>query len=263
VSRSFTTFRKWHRSRGILYLVLHKLGRGGPLLGWPLLKRLRDAEHAIFAECHNTFAREIAPRVRLVTDVNSPIFVEEIRRQAADAVICSGGPIYRTPLISAAKLMLNYHTGISPIYNGTDTDIWAYVNGHRQFCGGTLMLMNEAVDGGDILAHHFCGVEPGDDPAEIFCKAIKEAPQVYNEFLDDVEQGNSFVSVRQTKPFFYYRSLDWTLYQSLLAQRLRTAKTVSKWHTEADTVRYWRSDSAETAMRRLKEEVLKRVLVDA
>lgn len=178
-------------------------------------------------------------------------------------MICSGGPIYRAPLIRAAKIMLNYHTGISPIYNGTHTNVWAYINGHPQFCGGTLMLMNEAVDGGDILAHHFCAVGPGDDPADIYCRAIKKAPHIYSAFLSDLEAGGSFVSIPQSKPFFYYRGLDWSLYQSLMIQRLQNKGSGSKYHAEEDTVYYWRSQSSETAMRAFESEILKRLFIHA
>jgi methionyl-tRNA formyltransferase len=241
---------------------LHKLGGGGTALGWHMTKRLRDAERAFFGDCHDAFDREIMPRAKRVEDVNSPAFAEEIRRLGADAVICSGGPIYRAPLIRAAKLMLNYHTGISPIYNGAHTNIWAYINGHPQFCGGTLMIMNEAVDGGDILAHHFCGVEPGDDPAAVFCKAIKAAPQIYNEFLTDIDAGNTITSISQAMPFFYYKTLDWTLYQSLLAERLRNRRTDLMYHCDVETVRYWRLESSD-AMSRFNDEILKRVLINA
>jgi folate-dependent phosphoribosylglycinamide formyltransferase PurN len=260
--RSLDTFKRWQKSRGAVYVALHKLGRGGGPLGWSRGGRLWAAEQRHFGHCHAEYQRLIAPKARVVDDVNSPAFAEEIRRLAPDAVICSGGPVYRAPLIRAAKLMLNYHTGISPVYNGSDTNIWAFINGHPQLCGGTLMVMGEAVDGGDILAHHFCGVEPGDDPADAFCRAIAGGAALYNEFLSDIEAGRSYRSVPQTKPFFYYRNLDWSLYQSLQAARLMAGASKASKRVPADTVRYWQLETAEAARRRLHDEITRRVLID-
>lgn len=262
LGRSLNTFKRWQKSRGALYIALHKLGRGGGLLGWSRGRRLREAEQKHFGHCHSQYQRLIAPKARVVDDVNSAAFVDEIRRLAPDAVICSGRPIYRPPLIRAAKLMLNYHTGISPIYNGSDTNLWAFINGQPQMCGGTLMVMGEAVDGGDILAHHFCGVEPEDDPADAFCRAIAGGAGLYNEFLADIEAGKPYCSIPQAKPFFYYRNLDWSLYQSLHAARLMAGAGKAHRRVSADTVRYWRLETAGAAKDRLQEEITRRVLID-
>ncbi len=262
LGRSIDTFKRWHNSRGLLYVALHKLGRGGGLFGWSRGRRLWEAEQKHFGHCHADYQRLIAPKARVVEDANGADFVDEIRRLAPDAVICSGGPVYRAPLIRAAKLMLNYHTGISPVYNGSDTNLWAFINGHPQLCGGTLMVMGETVDGGDILAHHFSGVEPGDDPADAFCRAIAGGAALYNDFLADIEAGKTYRSIPQAKPFFYYRNLDWSLYQSLQAARLMAGAGKASWRMPADTVRYWQSETAEAAKRRLHEEITRRVLID-
>jgi len=262
LGRSLNTFKRWQKSRGALYIALHKLGRGSGMLGWSRGQRLSAAEKKHFGHCHAEYQRLIAPKTRVVDDVNGAAFVDEIRRLAPDVVICSGGPIYRAPLIRAAKLMLNYHTGISPVYNGSETNLWAFINGHPQLCGGTLMVMGEAVDGGDILAHHFCGVEPGDDPADAFCRAIAGGAALYNDFLADIEAGAPFHSIPQSKPFFYYRNLDWSLYQSLLAKRMMAGAKKSFKHLPAENVRYWRLETAEAAKHRLHEEIIKRVLID-
>ena len=262
LGRSLDTFRRWRISRGAAYVVLHKLAGRGPLLGWSRNQGLAAAEARHFARFHDEYQRTVAPKARQVEDVNGPVFVEQIRHLDADVVVCSGGPVYRAPLIRAAKLMLNYHTGISPIYNGSDTNLWAYVNGHPQLCGGTLMVIGEAVDGGDILAHHFCGVVPGDDPADVFCRAIAGGASLYNEFLADYEAGKPWRKIPQMKPFFYYRSLDWSLYQSLLAERMSAPAAKHKLSAATETVRYWQSQSDDDARRRLQDELMKRMLVD-
>lgn len=262
LSRSLETFMRWRKSRGAIYIALHKLGRGGGALGWSRGHRLFEAEVKHFGRCRDEYEQLIAPKARVVDDVNGMAFIEEIRRLSPDAVICSGGPIYRAPLIRAAKLMLNYHTGISPIYNGSDTNIWAFANGHPQLCGGTLMVMGEAVDGGNILAHHFCGIEPGDDPADAFCRAIAGGGPLYNDFLTDIEAGRPYRSIPQAKPFFYYRSLDWSLYQSLLARRMLSAAEKTGRRVPPATVRYWQLETAEAAKRRLHEEITNRILID-
>ena len=76
------------------------------------------------------------------------------------------------------------------------------------------MIINKMVDGGNILAHYFPSIEPGDTPATLFMKTVKGAALVYLDFLRDLQQKKDFVSVPQFKSFFYFRSQDWNLQHS-------------------------------------------------
>jgi folate-dependent phosphoribosylglycinamide formyltransferase PurN len=250
------------RSQGAVHIALHQLTKGPASIGWRGRDRLRQAQQKFFSDAADVYDQVVASRAAYVNNINSDTFCQHMKDLAPDVVVCSGGPIYKKPLIEACKVMLNYHTGISPVYNGADTIWWAYANGHPQFCGGTLMLMNESVDGGNILAHYFTGNEPSDDPATLFCKAIQGGARLYNEFLADLRDGKSFQQLKQAKPFFYYRSDDWTIHQSLLVQRrLRACERNGKTLPE-DTERYWACSSPEVASQFFQNRIMHSVLYD-
>lgn len=254
------TFLKWKQDYGAFYVALHKLSGSRLLGGWGGGLRQEQAEEVFFGGCHAEYERQLAPLAEYVDDVNGSEFVERLHEIKPDVVICSGGPIYRAPLIRACKIMVNYHAGISPLYNGSNTNWWAYANGHARLCGGTLMIMNEIVDGGDILAHYFTGIDPDDNPATLFCKAIRGGAKLYNEFLSDLKGNKPYSSVPQPRPFFYYRGIDWTLYQSLkVGNRLLLQKRRGL-REPGHSAKYWTCDSDEIARRTFRDEILNRVL---
>ncbi|NJO34095.1 MAG: hypothetical protein HC869_14095 [Rhodospirillales bacterium] len=99
-------------------------------------------------------------------------------------------------------LILNFHSGISPIYNGSSTISFAFANGHPHLCGGTLMKMNAAVDGGEILAHYLPSVAAKDSPASLFMKTVGGAATLYERILDTCAAGLPLRSIPQPPPLF-------------------------------------------------------------
>ena len=138
---------------------------------------------------------------RIVEDINSPDSVRLLTDMKADVVVNSGGPIFKAPLLQAAPLVLNYHTGISPIYNGSDSVFWTFANGQPHLTGGTLMVMNAGVDAGDMLAHYLPSVEPEDTPGRQFMKTIVGGVALYCSFLEHLEAARPFVSAPRAPHF--------------------------------------------------------------
>lgn len=254
------SFLRWRRRYGIPHIVLRELAAGPLPVGWSGDRRMAAAERTFFARCEADYADTVAPLVHTVQDVNAPEFIGRLRELRPDVVVCSGGPIYRAPLIRAAGLMLNYHTGISPIYNGSNTIWWAFANGHQHLCGGTLMVMNEAVDGGAMLAHYFAPAEPHDDPASLFCKAIQGGARLYNEFLAHLRLGGEFLAVPQPRPFFYYQGYDWTAYQALAVRRRSQAMERAAYRQPERIVRYWNRACQDEATAVFRRQIIGSVL---
>ncbi len=115
--------------------------------------------------------------------------------------------------------MLNFHTGISPIYNGTDSAFWPFANGHPQLTGGTLMVMNPEIDGGDILAHCLAEVEVDDTPGRLLVKTILEGIELASSFLDTRPTENRFTRLPQDPPMHFTRSADWSVHHDLVLER--------------------------------------------
>lgn len=238
-----STMRRKIGTRGFQY---YALGQAGKVGGWDYRANLDEAESRALGF---TLADPPAAPIQRVSDINTRETIDFIQSLKLDAVVCHGGPIYRKSLIEAIPLMLNFHSGISPLYNGASTIRFAFANGHPHLCGGTLMTMSPVVDGGDILAHYLPSIEPGDNPATLFIKTVMGAAPLFARALTHIEKNGSYARVEQTPPLFYYRSDDWTAYQ-----RLREKSSIEKGIAEqslrnAETLEYFAAPDSSAARR--------------
>lgn len=222
----------------------------GSLGGWRQGAGASTKTH--FPGASERYASLVAPVARSVADVNAPETVEWLGSLGADVGVCLGGPIYRAPLIEAVPLMLNFHSGVSPLYNGTSTIAFAFANGHAHLCGGTLMVMSPEVDGGDILGHYLPAVERGDDPGTLFAKTVRGAAEIVMRFLDGGVEG--LARCPQPPALFYYRGSDWTVDQGQRVRR-RIADGVpdDQLRPEPRLETYWDADDDAAAARRLRD----------
>jgi folate-dependent phosphoribosylglycinamide formyltransferase PurN len=235
------------RRHGLLYYSMMKAASlDKPAIGWSRAHGMDRATEAFFGHIEKDFSLAAARMVENV-DISSPTAVDLLSRPHPDIVICSGGPIYPKSMIEALPLILNYHTGISPIYNGSSSMFWVFANGQPQFSGGTLMKMNETVDGGDILAHYLPEIDENDDPAILFCKTIVGGVKLFHNILGDLQEGRPLHSIKQRKPLFYYRSSDWTVYQNISIRRHIENHVCRQFVRPEEFVEYWRMGTAECA----------------
>jgi hypothetical protein len=211
----------------------------GPLRGWDPRAAQRDAVAKRFAGAEQEYRDRVGSLAQTVADVNAPESIARLRELEAEVVVCLGGPIYRPALIEAVPLMVNFHSGVSPVYNGTATIAFAFANGHVHLCGGTLMVMSAVVDGGDILAHYLPAVECGDDPGSLFAKTVGGAAEVAAGFLSHLDRGEGFARCPQTPPLFYTRGSDWTIHHGQLVRRLLENGIPPEHLRDERVERYW------------------------
>jgi hypothetical protein len=248
--------RKEARDYGAGHALIRSLASmPGPLRGWDAGAAREPALRAVFNGAATDYRELAAPLAWATDDVNGPEAVERLAALQADVAVCLGGPIYRAPLIEAVPLMINFHSGISPLYNGTSTIAFAFANGHPHLCGGTLMVMSSAVDGGDILAHYLPSIVPDDDPATLFAKTVRGAADAADAFLSHLETGAAFTGSPQTPPLFYYRGADWTIDHG---QRVRRAlrRGIAPEHLRTERLeRYWDAADRDEARRRVNDTI--------
>jgi hypothetical protein len=246
--------RKEARDYGAGHALIRSLASmPGPLRGWDAGAAREPALRAVFNGAAAEYRELAAPLAWATDDVNGQDAVEHLEALRPDVVVCLGGPIYRRALIEAVPLMVNFHSGVSPLYNGTSTIAFAFANGHPHLCGGTLMLMSRTVDGGDILAHYLPSIEPGDTPATLFAKTVAGAADATDAFLSHLESGAEFASCPQPPPLFYYRGADWTIDHG---QRVRRAleRGIAEEHLRDERVEpYWDARDAGEAGRRVND----------
>ena len=97
-----------------------------------------------------------------------------------------GGDIIKNEFINSFKYCFNFHSGISPFFNGNKTNFNACANFRPNFVGGTLMRMSEKIDGGDILMHYLPEINYNDNPGSLFVKGIIGAVEMYTYLLSDI-----------------------------------------------------------------------------
>jgi methionyl-tRNA formyltransferase len=250
-----TSRRRYLRKRGLnaILRVLTRLPGGRP--GWDRSLTWDEVSRR-FPEAEAEYSRLDATRIHHL-DPNSAEAIQLIRTVSAEVVVCLGGPIYREALIEACPLMLNFHTGLSPLYNGASTIDFAFANGHVQLCGATLMVMGQAVDGGDILAHFLPAIEEADTPATLFAKCVTECVTAYDRFLEAVAAGEPFAKAPQPPPLFYSRSRDWTAYQAQQVARHVEVGTARRFVRTEELIEYWRASDDGEAARRVNGTVLR------
>ena len=247
------------KNNGWVFHCLKKMASIKKLQGWDEKKDVAQAEHDLMPQAREDYQKLVAPIAVPIADVNSPSGIAEISKFRPDVLLCSGGPIYRRKLIESCPLMLNFHTGISPIYNGSRTIYWTFANRQPYMTGGTLMQMSPIVDGGDILGHFLPDIEPNDTPGRQFIKTIRGAVEMYSRFLQDLERGASFVSVPQGRPFHLQFEYEWTVYQTLAINRAIKQNICEKHVRDAIAKDYWKFDTRETAVMELKNTILELV----
>jgi methionyl-tRNA formyltransferase len=224
----------------------------GGVAGWKQ-SQAAGLSSELFRDAAARYEAQAARLAQSVADVNAPESVEWLAASGADVGICLGGPIYRAPLIESVPLMLNFHSGVSPLYNGTSTIAFAFANGHPHLCGGTLMVMNTAVDGGDLLGHYLPSVERDDDPATLFAKTVHGAAEIALRFLDHLQEAGSFVRCPQPRALFSYRGSDWTVDQGQRVRRLLAAGIPEELlRAEPRIEPYWDAEDAAAAAARAR-----------
>jgi methionyl-tRNA formyltransferase len=244
------------RKHGAAATLLNKLSTARLVrLGWKRAENVRRAERRFFADAQAAYDSKARHLARDIADINSPESVRLLSELRADVVICLGGPVYRSPLIEASKLVLNYHTGVSPIYNGASTVFWTFANKHIHLSGGTLMVMNKIVDGGDILAHYLCPIEPDDDPGTLLMKAVMGGTRTYDNFLQHLSRGGHYVQVPQTGSFFNYRSAEWMVCHDVATQRNIDRGLCRQFTRAEELIEYWRLGSVLAGRQALRENI--------
>lgn len=241
--------RRRYRSYGAMLTALHVLSRfPPPVAGWRPRVDEGVVEAREFATSKDLYETNVpfADRHR-VADLNGPEGIALIRGLEPDVVVCLGGPIFRQDLISACRFMINYHTGLSPIYNGFDTISLAFADGHPHLCAGTLMKTNPVVDGGEILGHFLPSITEDDTPATLFAKAVKGAAVLANEFLAHLDRAGSYVSVPQPPPHVYAVSARWNLNHGHMVNWHLRRRTCQQHLREEAIVRYWDASTVDAA----------------
>ena len=193
-------------------------------------------------------------------DVQGGGAADLLRSLRPDVTVCLGGPIYPQEFIRASPLMLNFHSGVSPIYNGAASIQFAFANGHPHLCGGTLMRMEANVDGGAVLAHYLPELRSGDTPESLFYKTVCGSATLYTRVLKGLESdGMKLQHIAQSSPLFYTRASDFGCHHLALIKKHIRSDLSARYARNATAVEYWR-EATQNAAQTLYDITINRLL---
>ncbi len=94
----------------------------------------------------------------------------------SDLFVVFGASFIKGPLMDhlLARRALNIHMGISPAYRGSSCNFWALHDGRPDLVGGTVHLLSNGLDSGDILFHCLPPAAPA-NPFTLGMLAVKSA----------------------------------------------------------------------------------------
>ena len=205
-----------------------------------MTKTLQKNERIFFKEANEKYNDIPKEKILNVFTVNSEIAINKLKEKNIDIVCFLGGDIAKKDFIDAAKVCsLNYHSGISPYYNGTKTTFHAVKDFRPNFAGGTLMYITERIDGGGILSHYLPEITPDDNAATLFMKGIQGAVKVYTDFLNYIKSNELPNGVTQLRSFKFVRNIDWTIIDDIKLNQFRKKKLIRIYKRNEEIINYY------------------------
>ena len=188
--------------------------------------------------------------------INEDSVIELIRENKIDYIFFLGGGIAKSKLINSPKFKtVNFHSGVSPYYNGNKTIFHAFKNKDFNLIGGTLMYMTEKIDGGSILMHTFPSIDQVDNSSTLFLKNIELSVQAIIQFTEEhIKEGYSPSSVIQDEPKYYLKNIDWDIRDDIKLSKLESSFHQLKIKRDKAIINYFDlgSHQAQIMKKRLK-----------
>ena len=174
-------------------------------------------------------------------DINSKNIKNKLNSTEPKYLCSLGGGIIDNSGISSSSLALNYHSGISPFYNGADSPDKVIESRNLNFFGGTLMVMTEEIDGGPILAHFLPEIDEKDNFESLYIKNILGGIFLFRDFIlfNEKENTNLRPLQKQKKSLHYYLGYDKTIFTDLVMNYFFKKKLVKKFIRNEKYLKYY------------------------
>ena len=126
------------------------------------------------------------------TSVNSPVYLEQVRRLAPDVIVSVAAPeIFRKDLLRTPRLgCINIHSGRLPVYRGMMPTFWQMMRGEREITV-TVHEMAEVLDGGKVLGTLTVPLLPRDTLDRVITVTKQEGAGLLIDVLDKIRRGES------------------------------------------------------------------------
>lgn len=130
------------------------------------------------------------PATVTVPRINDPAALAAVRAADFDVAVVCGTSLIRQPLLGALGCALNLHAGYLPWYKGNHTIFFAYRDRAWDRLGSTVHLLDDALDGGQVIVTVRPGMSPRDSDEHLYCRAARDGIATLIEVLRRVEAGD-------------------------------------------------------------------------
>lgn len=130
-------------------------------------------------------------------------------------ISCRASIIYKPPFLKLfSKYLINMHGGILPARSGLHIANHCIIEGDSQ-SGGTLHIINEAIDAGDLLAREFFDLESTDTSYTVYRKTQYALFKAFSDNIDSIVDEtivatpqSEYIANGEKKEYFNKKAID-------------------------------------------------------
>lgn len=157
-----------------------------------------------------------------VENVNEPAGLAALEALEPEVLVMMGCRILKAPVLAAARLAINFHTGILPWYRGSDTIYWAMRNGEPDRVGYSIHEGVEALDAGQVFFEEAVRPRPGELIEQIWTRCVERATPHWIELLREYQrEGALHGRMLDLSEGHVYKNADWWAHATLESAWLR------------------------------------------
>lgn len=191
-----------------------------------------------YSNLYNQIPKDIIYNVDTINSIDS---INLIKKNKIDIICFLGGDIAGLKFIESPRInTLNFHSGLSPYFNGNSSILNAFVYKRPGFSGGTLMIMNEKIDLGNILSHYLCPIAKDDNPYDLFMKTIIGSVKLYQDYVNyQINNKKKIFGVKQNNSFSYFKNIDWSISEDIKLKKYKKSGLINKYIRDEKIIKYY------------------------
>jgi len=215
------------RNRGLPYVADFLLARAADRV--EMWVRREELAHAVraFPEVDAQLMRDIRARHphRDCSDPHASDVLDFVRAHAPDYILLAGAPFLRPTFYGLARRgAFNRHLGLLPDFRGSDCALWALAMDRPEAVGYSIHMVNERVDGGDVVLRRPFPVS-GDPTLEDYLRRLRrEASEAFAGVIRRMLDGAALRPLPQVRNGPYFPPAGWTIQQRALRNYARARR---------------------------------------
>ena len=137
-------------------------------------RRRNEYEENMFGDSVSWERKNEPQIVQIKTgQLNSKKVLKILQAQEPDIIILFGSSLLKREMLkNFPNRILNLHIGLSDQYRGSSCNFWPIYDGRLDCLGATLLMVNEGIDTGEIIARETIQINEGDTEQSLMGKPL-------------------------------------------------------------------------------------------